>query len=49
MAHELPPPQIDGQGAYSVDGGGAFKCFYIYGSSTVVTLNGLNIKNGKVK
>lgn len=41
--------QIDGQGAYSVNGSGKDTCFSISGSSTSVTFNGLNIKNGYVK
>lgn len=41
--------QIDGQSAYSVDGGGKIRCFSISGSSTSVTINGLAIKNGYVR
>ena len=37
---------IDGAGRYTLDGGGTYRCFYIYNPGTEVTVRNLTITNG---
>jgi hypothetical protein len=37
---------IDGAGAFTLDGGSAYRCFYIYNPGTEVTIRNLTITNG---
>jgi hypothetical protein len=39
---------IDGKGLYSVDGGNAVRCFFVYGSGMEITFRSMTISNGYV-